>query len=67
MLVLTRYKNEKIVIDGNIVITIVEVRGDKVRVGIEAPADVKVHRKEIADLIAKEASNPATGLTATES
>ena len=54
MLVLSRKKNESIVIDGSIVITIVEVRGDKVRLGIEAPRDVTIHRREIYDLIQTE-------------
>jgi carbon storage regulator len=43
--------NEAIVIAGHINITIVEVRGDKVRLGIEAPKDVPVHRKEVQDAI----------------
>ena len=47
MLVLSRKKNEQIVIDENVVVTIVQIRGDKVRVGIEAPKDVPVHRKEV--------------------
>lgn len=47
MLVLSRKKNEKIVIDENIVITIVEIRGDKVRLGIDAPRDVAIHRSEV--------------------
>lgn len=47
MLVLTRKHGERIVIDGNITITVVEVRGDKVRIGIEAPKDVSVHREEV--------------------
>ena len=47
MLVLTRKKGEKIVIGENITITVVEIRGDKVRLGIEAPKDVGVHREEI--------------------
>ena len=49
MLVLTRSKSERIVIgkDGDIVIHIVEVRGNQVRLGIEAPKDVPVHRHEI--------------------
>lgn len=51
MLVLSRKKNESIVIAGDIVITVVEVRGDKVRLGIEAPKDVPVHRQEIHDAI----------------
>ena len=52
MLVLSRKKNESIVINNEITITIIEVRGDKVRVGVEAPRDVPVHRKEIYDIIA---------------
>lgn len=51
MLVLSRKKNESIVINDNITIVIVEIRGDKVRLGIEAPKDVPVHRKEIFDAI----------------
>ena len=55
MLVLSRKKGEQIVIDGNIVLTVVEVRGDKVRLGIEAPRDVSIHRQEVADKVAAEA------------
>ena len=51
MLVLSRKKNESIVIRDDIVITVVEVRGDKVRLGIEAPKEVTVHRREIYDKI----------------
>jgi carbon storage regulator len=51
MLVLSRKLNEAIVIGGNIKIVIVEVRGDKVRLGIEAPKDVPVHRQEVQDAI----------------
>ena len=47
MLVLSRKKNESIVISDNITLVVVEIRGDKVRLGIEAPKDVPVHRKEI--------------------
>lgn len=49
MLVLSRYKNESIVINDDIVVTIVEIRGNKVRLGVEAPAEVPVHRREIYD------------------
>lgn len=51
MLVLSRKKGESIVIGDDIVLTIVEVRGDKIRLGIEAPREVPVHRKEIRDAI----------------
>lgn len=56
MLVLSRKKNESIVIDERIVITVVEIRGDKVRLGIQAPKEVPVHRSEVADEI--EANGP---------
>lgn len=48
MLVLTRKLNESIVIDGNITVTVVEVRGNRVKLGINAPVDVPVMREEIA-------------------
>ncbi len=68
MLVLSRKKNESIVIDENIVITIVEVRGDKVRLGIEAPREVPIHRREVHEAIrdAIEAGNSASSSTANE-
>ena len=47
MLVLSRKQNESVVIEGGITVTVVEVRGDKVRLGIEAPAGVEVHRREV--------------------
>ncbi len=56
MLVLSRKKNEVINIGDNITITIVDVRGDNVRIGIEAPKDVSVHREEIYSIIAAEAA-----------
>lgn len=51
MLVLSRKKNESIIINNDIVITVVEIRGDKVRLGIVAPKDVPVHRQEVYDAI----------------
>ena len=52
MLVLSRKKNESIVVDDSIVITVVEIRGDKVRLGIEAPREVPIHRSEVRDAMA---------------
>jgi carbon storage regulator len=46
MLVLSRKKNESIIINDDIIITVVEIRGDKVRLGIQAPASVSVHRRK---------------------
>jgi carbon storage regulator len=51
MLVLSRKKNESIVINNDITIVVVEIRGDKIRLGIEAPKDVPVHRREVYDAI----------------
>lgn len=51
MLVLSRKKNESIVVNNDIVITIVEVKGDKVRLGIVAPKDVPVNRQEVHEAI----------------
>ena len=51
MLVLSRKKNESIVINNDITIVVVEIRGDKVRLGIEAPKEIPVHRREVFDAI----------------
>lgn len=59
MLVLSRKKNESIVIDDNIVITVVEIRGDKVRLGIQAPREVPVHRSEVHAAIQTEQAKAA--------
>lgn len=47
MLVLSRHKDESIVIGDDVLITVVEIRGDKVRLGIDAPRDVSIHREEV--------------------
>ncbi|MCA8987110.1 MAG: carbon storage regulator CsrA [Planctomycetaceae bacterium] len=57
MLVLSRKKNESIVIDDRIVISIIDVRSDKVRIGIEAPKDVTIHRSEIYQAIKAQANS----------
>ena len=54
MLVLSRKKSESIVINDDVVITVIEVRGDKVRLGIDAPRDVPVHRKEVMESIQRQ-------------
>ena len=53
MLVLSRKRDEAIVINGDIVITVVDIRGDKVRLGISAPKDITVHRGEVQEEINK--------------
>lgn len=54
MLVLSRKKNESIVINHDITIVVVEIRGDKVRLGVEAPKETPVHRREVYDAIQRE-------------
>jgi carbon storage regulator len=54
MLVLSRTRDESIIIGDNVVVTIVDVRGDKVKLGIEAPQDVTVHRREVYEAIRRE-------------
>jgi carbon storage regulator len=56
MLVLSRKKNESIVINNDITIVVVEIRGDKVRLGVEAPKEVPVHRREVYDAIKRNAT-----------
>ena len=60
MLVLSRQRDESIVIGDNIVITIVDIRGDKVRLGIQAPVEIPVHRQEVYDAIQREKNMQAT-------
>lgn len=66
MLVLSRKKNESIVINDDISIVVVEIRGDKVRLGVEAPKEVPVHRREVYEAIKRSqngdiAENRSTG------
>ena len=64
MLVLSRKKNESIIINDHITVTVVEIRGDKVRLGVEAPKEVPVHRREVYDAIRR---NDAAAQTRTAS
>lgn len=59
MLVLSRQRDESIMIGDNVQITIVDIRGDKVRLGIVAPAEIPVHRKEVYDAIQRENQSAA--------
>lgn len=54
MLVLTRQKDESVMIGDGVEITIVDIRGDKVRLGITAPKEISVHRKEVYEAIQRE-------------
>jgi carbon storage regulator len=54
MLVLSRQRSETIMIGDDIEVTVVDIRGDKVRLGITAPREVSVHRKEVYDAIRRE-------------
>ena len=62
MLVLSRKRDEQIVIGGDIVITIVDVRGDKVRLGIQAPPHVPVHRAEVYQALQAAAGQNTDGV-----
>ena len=65
MLVLSRERDETIMIGDTIEVTIVDIRGDKVRLGITAPARVPVHRREVYDAIKRE-ERGARGASATD-
>ena len=70
MLVLSRKKGESVKIGNNVTLTVVEISGDKVRLGIAAPRDVAVHRDEvaraIADALLKDESNPVESESAAQ-
>ncbi|MFZ5829792.1 MAG: carbon storage regulator CsrA [Planctomycetota bacterium] len=54
MLVLSRQRDESIIIGDNVIVTVVDIRGDKVRLGIEAPGEIPVHRQEVYEAIQRE-------------
>ena len=54
MLVLSRHRDESIIIGDDVVVTVVAIRGDKVRLGIDAPAEIPVHRREVYEAIRQE-------------
>ncbi len=59
MLVLSRKRDQKVMIGDNIVVTIVDIRGDKIRLGINAPQEVPVHRQEVYEAIQREVARTA--------
>ncbi|AMV36335.1 carbon storage regulator CsrA [Planctomyces sp. SH-PL62] len=61
MLVLSRKTNESIIISDSITVTVIEIRGDKVRLGITAPKDVTVHRQEVYEAIHNQARSEDQG------
>ncbi len=61
MLVLSRKRDESIVINGNIKVTIVDLRGDKVRLGITADSSIPIYREEIYELLKSELTPDGTG------
>ena len=67
MLVLSRQRDETIMIGDDIEITVVDIRGEKVRLGINAPAHVAVHRKEVYEAIKREHQAAGNGDTQVES
>ena len=75
MLVLSRQRDESIVIGDNVVVTIVDIRGDKVRLGIQAPGEIPVHRQEVFEAIQREnrksgqlqSGGPATKVVSSDS
>jgi len=68
MLVLSRQRDESIIINDNVVVTVVDIRGDKVRLGIDAPNEIPVHRREVYEAIQRENRRSGTaGAPAAES
>lgn len=59
MLVLSRARGEEVIIGDNIIVSIVDIRADKVRLGIHAPSEIPVHRREVYDAIQRENARAA--------
>ena len=57
MIVISRKQNESIVFGDDIIITVIEIRGDKVRIGVEQPKNVTVHSQDVYEAIRKEGAN----------
>lgn len=66
MLVLSRKKDEKIIIGDQIKVMVIEIRGDKVRLGIDAPKEVTVHREEVYEAIKREQSGVPSPIDSTD-
>lgn len=60
MLVLSRKKNERVLIGDDVIVTVVDIRGNKVRLGIEAPKGVAIHREEVAEAIKRNSAGVAS-------
>ena len=67
MLVLSRYRDESIYIGDDIIVTVVDIRGDRVRIGVQAPPNVSVHRQEIYEAIKNSSQKPESVPTAERS
>jgi carbon storage regulator len=64
MLVLSRLKSERIMIGEDIILTVIDIRGDKVRLGIDAPKDLPVHREEVYNAIKRDGYDKGRGKAA---
>ena len=63
MLVLSRKKNEKIVIGNDVIVTVLEIRGDQIQIGISAPREITIHRMEVYESIKKVTEEAARSTT----